>query len=185
MTPTDASAIRFKLACGSETGQTQSCYHLDTCAAIRRLLWSVLSWQERHRIVDQLAALGMSSYVYAPKEDVNHRSHGVPPGTANGALTLPISAPMLRAATFRCWPELRNWFDFHNEINEFKNLVQKSNQLVEAGADAIFLMFDDIEPDPENLPDLAARGPVPWRDCPTAGQRDRRAALSCATDLCR
>ncbi|MGB2069624.1 MAG: beta-N-acetylglucosaminidase domain-containing protein, partial [Candidatus Puniceispirillaceae bacterium] len=33
----------------------------------------ILSWQERHRIVDQLAALGMSSYVYAPKEDVNHR----------------------------------------------------------------------------------------------------------------
>ena len=33
----------------------------------------ILSWQDRHRIIDQLATLGMSSYLYAPKEDVSHR----------------------------------------------------------------------------------------------------------------
>ena len=31
------------------------------------------TWQERHRIIARLAALGMNAYFYAPKEDPCHR----------------------------------------------------------------------------------------------------------------
>ena len=37
---------------------------------------------------------------------------------------------------------------------EFKILVKKSNQLVDAGADGVVLMFDDIDPEPETLAGL-------------------------------
>jgi len=147
----------FKLACGSETGQTVimlSPRHMR--GYIEGYYGRILSWQERHRIVDQLAALGMSSYVYAPKEDVNHR---IAWRTAWDGEWCADFADFCAHAARRNIQVLAGIapgidFDFHNEINEFKNLVQKSNQLVEAGADAIVLMFDDIEPDPEKFAEL-------------------------------
>ena len=147
----------FKLACGSETGQTVimlSPRHMR--GYIEGYYGRILSWQERHRIIDQLAALGMSSYVYSPKEDVNHR---IAWRTAWDSEWCAGFADLCTHAA-RCNIQVLAGiapgidFDFHNEINELKNLVQKSNQLVEAGADAIVLMFDDIEPDPEKFAEL-------------------------------
>ena len=33
----------------------------------------LFGWQDRHRIIAKLAALGMNAYLYAPKEDPCHR----------------------------------------------------------------------------------------------------------------
>ncbi len=110
----------------------------------------ILSWQERHRIIDQLATLGMSSYLYAPKEDVSHRLQW---RTAWDAKWCAAFANFCAFATTRNIQVLAGIapgidFDFHNEINELKILVEKSYQLVDAGADGVVLMFDDIDPEP-------------------------------------
>lgn len=117
----------------------------------------ILSWPDRHRIIDQLAALGMSSYIYAPKEDASHRLHW---RTAWDSKWCSNFADFCTYASMHYVQVLAGIapgidFNFNNDIKDFKNLIKKSNQLVNAGANGIVLMFDDIEPDPEIFADLS------------------------------
>jgi protein O-GlcNAcase/histone acetyltransferase len=116
----------------------------------------ILSWQDRHRIIDQLATLGMSSYLYAPKEDVSHRLRWRTAWDAEWCAAFADFCAYAATCNIQVLAGIAPGidFDFHNEINEFKILVKKSNQLVDAGADGIVLMFDDIEPEPETFAGL-------------------------------
>ncbi|MFK7995004.1 MAG: beta-N-acetylglucosaminidase domain-containing protein [Granulosicoccus sp.] len=109
----------------------------------------LLSWSDRRQIVDALHRLGFTTYYYAPKEDPCHRlqwrtpyssswcdefrefcgyAHGVGIGVVAGV------APGLD-------------FDFSDlpDGSDFARLVAKSEVLLEAGADVISLLMDDID----------------------------------------
>ena len=117
----------------------------------------LLDWPERLRILDQLAALSMTHYFYAPKEDACHRlrwrqpyseswradfqrfcthaeNHdvtviaGIAPGLDFDFASLTQSATMSASA------------------NDFACLCQKARLLLEDGAPALALLMDDIDP---------------------------------------
>ncbi len=109
---------------------------------------NLLSWDERAEIVQQLHACRLSSYFYAPKEDVYHRFHWREP------------YPQLWRQQYSAWvanadalhvqviaglaPGLD--FDFSHLPTgaDFAALAQKAKQLLDDGAHAIALLMDDI-----------------------------------------
>ena len=108
----------------------------------------LFGWQDRHRIIAKLAALGMNAYLYAPKEDPCHRVNWRDPwpeewisgftamcaaAAAHGVMVFAGIAPGLD-------------YDSNSDGAEFDTLLAKAMSLQAAGAAAIVLMFDDIEP---------------------------------------
>ena len=118
----------------------------------------LLTWQDRRRIITRLAALGMNAYLYAPKEDPCHRVNWrnawpadwmseftamCDTAAAGGVMVLAGIAPGLD-------------YDPNRDTAEFETLLAKALSLQAAGAYAIVVMFDDIEPPSPTLdPTLA------------------------------
>jgi len=113
----------------------------------------LLSWQDRHAILDQLNQLEMNCYFYAPKEDPNHRLLWRQDWDENWCNAMSGFCEQAGAnkidVIVGIAPGLD--YDFFNEDKEFTILVEKSQQLEKAGVSAIVLMFDDIEPAPDHF----------------------------------
>ena len=113
----------------------------------------LLGWHDRRRIIARIAALGMNAYLYAPKEDLCHRVNWrqawsddwmdefaalCAAAAADGVMLMAGIAPGLD-------------YDTTNDGAEFNTLLAKARALQGAGAAAIVVMFDDIEPPPASL----------------------------------
>ena len=119
----------------------------------------LLGWPARDRLIARLADLGMNAYLYAPKEDPCHRLAWREPWSSEW---LDAFAAMCRMASTRgvmvfagIAPGLD--YDPDNDGTEFDRLLAKALSLQVAGADAIVLMFDDIEPPSPTLDPTLAR----------------------------
>ena len=113
----------------------------------------LLTWQDRDRIIERMAGLGLNAYLYAPKEDPCHRVDWRSPWPDEW---LHGFTAMCNAATTRgvmvfagIAPGLD--YDAQRDSAEFDMLMTKARALQTAGAAAIVLMFDDIEPPPPTL----------------------------------
>ncbi|MGB2301835.1 MAG: beta-N-acetylglucosaminidase domain-containing protein [Candidatus Puniceispirillaceae bacterium] len=107
----------------------------------------LLGFDDRLRLLDQLAKTGANSYFYAPKEDICHRlawrekyddswidSFSAFCAQSGNIDILAGIAPGLD-------------YDLHSAEAEYAALRAKAEQLLAAGADALVLMFDDISDD--------------------------------------
>ena len=108
----------------------------------------LFGWPDRHRIIARLAVFGMNAYLYAPKEDPCHRVNWRDPWPEqwiSGFTTMCAAAAAHGVMVFAgIAPGLDYDSDDHGA--EFDTLLAKAVSLQAAGAAAIVLMFDDIEP---------------------------------------
>ena len=109
----------------------------------------LLDWQERAGLIDHLGHLDFDSYLYAPKEDIYHRWQWRTPYPPEFLAHFREFAKHAKSAGIYLMAGIAPGldFDFTHPDNDKNALVAKAEQLVQAGADAIVLMFDDISDD--------------------------------------
>ena len=109
----------------------------------------LLGWQERAGLIDHLGYLDFDSYLYAPKEDIYHRWQWRTPYPPEFLTHFREFAKHAKSAGIYLLAGIAPGldFDFTHPDNDKNALVAKAEQLVQAGADAIVLMFDDISDD--------------------------------------
>jgi len=98
----------------------------------------LLSWDERHELVQCLSSLKLSTYCYAPKEDPLHRLHWRKPYsnqwlssfaqfcTFAGTRSVSVAAGIA--------PGLDYNFDPPDGSSDFDHLRCKANQIIDQGA---------------------------------------------------
>lgn len=111
----------------------------------------LFTWAERRKLVDTLASNGQNTYYYAPKEDALHRWQW---RTAYSDCWLGEFATFCSYATQQgvsvvagVAPGLD--FDFKDlpDGSDYQALSRKSRALLDAGADYLSLLLDDIDED--------------------------------------
>jgi hypothetical protein len=128
----------------------------------------LLSWDERHELVQSLTSLKLSTYCYAPKEDPLHRLHWREPYsrqwlssfaqfcTFAGTRSVSVAAGIA--------PGLDYNFDPPHASSDFNHLRCKADQLIVQGANDILILWDDIEEsylaDKKNVSEGAAHAAV-------------------------
>lgn len=105
-------------------------------------------WQDRRRIIDRLASLGMTTYLYAPKEDRFHRVEWRTPWPNDWLQAFSSLCDHARDQQIDIIAGIAPGLDYapHDEAQDFAHLSEKARVLEQAGAAGITLMFDDIEP---------------------------------------
>ncbi len=108
----------------------------------------LLSWDARHRLVAQLSQLGLSSYFYAPKEDIYHRLHWREPYPMDWRSEFATWASKAQAQSVQLIAGVAPGLDFNfahlPDGPDLSALVNKAQQLLNDGASAIALLMDDI-----------------------------------------
>lgn len=106
------------------------------------------SWNMRCDLIRQLSALGLTSYFYAPKEDIYHRLHWREPYPADWRVSFRSWTALAQTHSIQIIagvaPGLDFNFDHLHDGADFIALVDKAQQLLEDGASAIALLMDDI-----------------------------------------
>lgn len=111
----------------------------------------LLTWDDRRRIIDKLADLGMTDYFYAPKEDIHHRFQW---RLAYGDDWLAEFSDFTGYAqergitiTYGIAPGLDfNFANLDQKTGDYAILLEKSQRLIQHGAHEICLLMDDIDP---------------------------------------
>jgi beta-N-acetylglucosaminidase len=105
------------------------------------------SWQERHEIGTALAAAGMDTYVYAPKDDPLHRERWREPYPDD---------ELARFATFADTTSLRLGFTVSpglsidvDDAADRAALLTKFTRMIDVGVELVGVLFDDLEPSPD------------------------------------
>lgn len=108
----------------------------------------LFDWQDRQRIIDRMAALGMSTYVYAPKEDPFHRVEWRTAWPQDWLRAFADFCEHARDRQIDVIGGIAPGLDYArgDEDKDFVSLSEKTASLARAGAAGIALMFDDIEP---------------------------------------
>ena len=109
----------------------------------------LLSFEERHQLLSTLHDLSMDSYLYAPKEDVFHRFDWRRPYPKDWCANFASFCAVARSKHIRILAGIAPGLDFafYNNKDDKAKLRAKAEQLSEAGADGLVLMFDDISAD--------------------------------------
>ena len=109
----------------------------------------LLSFEERHQLLSTLHDLSMDSYLYAPKEDVFHRYDWRRPYPEDWCADFSSFCAVARSKHIRILAGIAPGLDFafDNDKDDKITLRAKAEQLSEAGADGLVLMFDDISAD--------------------------------------
>lgn len=104
------------------------------------------SWQERHEIGTALAAAGMDTYVYAPKDDPLHRERWREPYP---------DAEMSQFAEFADTTSLRLGFTVSpglsidvDDAADRHALREKFTRMIDVGVELVGVLFDDLDPQP-------------------------------------
>jgi len=122
--------------------------HIQCRGYIEGYYGRLLEWDDRHALVRQLNGCGMSSYFYAPKEDIYHRLHWRKPYPASWRDSFAIWCDQAKSESIHIIAGLAPGLDFNfNHIkhgDDFSALVTKAKQLLDDGASAIALLMDDI-----------------------------------------
>ena len=129
----------------------------------------LLSWDDRHRIINHMASIGMTDYFYAPKDDPCHRfqwrrdydqdwqDHFRQFTQDAKSLGISVSAGIAPGIDFdfsslhHASPQHESHHETYQEshqakTNDYAILVKKSRQLADLGATEIGLLLDDINP---------------------------------------
>ena len=108
----------------------------------------LLDWQGRKRIIDRLSGLGMTSYLYAPKEDPFHRVEWRTPWPDDWLQAFTALCDHATERNVDVIAGIAPGLDYapQDEKQDFAHLCAKAKSLAKAGAAGIVLMFDDIEP---------------------------------------
>lgn len=128
----------------------------------------LLTWQERRRIITGLATLGMNAYLYAPKEDPCHRVNWRNAWSDDWITEFTAMCDAAAACGVSVFAGIAPGLDYDPDRDsaEFDTLLAKALSLQAAGAHAIVVMFDDIEP------------PSPTLDPTLAGEIDLHAGIA-------
>ncbi len=148
------------------------------------------SWDERHRIVDFLAANGFDMYVYAPKDDPLHRARWREPLPQAELREFERLAGRCAEAGVDLVYGLSPIDLAHGDQAGVELLVSKSLQLRELGVDSFCLLFDDPPDDPPTGAaerTKAARWQASVANAMLAGVRSAAARgrfILCPTEYC-
>jgi len=108
----------------------------------------LLSWNVRNRLVRQLGQHGLSSYFYAPKEDIYHRLHWREPYPSDWRRDFAAWAGKAQSQSVQIIAGVAPGLDFNfshlPDGDDFLVLVNKAQQLLGDGATAVALLMDDI-----------------------------------------
>lgn len=112
----------------------------------------LLTWTDRHRILDRLAGKGMNAYLYAPKEDPFHRVAWRTAWPDEWRHDFTSFCKHANQNKIHVIGGIAPGLDYNSEddAGDFACLLAKARTLAEAGAAALALMFDDIEPTAED-----------------------------------
>jgi len=115
----------------------------------------LLDWRDRNRLLGGVAAAGMTSYFFAPKEDVRHRQFWRQPYEKAWQAEFTQFAATAAAKNIHLIAGVAPGLDFDfasldastDQKNDFTILVAKSRQFLANGASMIALLMDDIAAD--------------------------------------
>jgi hyaluronoglucosaminidase len=120
----------------------------------------LLNWDERKLIIHSLYKNKMNTYLYAPKEDMNHRLNWRKKYSIEWRKNFRNFTHFGERKKISIIAGIAPGLDFNfkilndNKINNYNNdfilLYKKAQQLLEDGADSIALMLDDIPNDFKN-----------------------------------
>jgi len=118
----------------------------------------IFDWRDRNRLLGGVAAAGMTSYFYAPKEDACHRQFWRQPYDKAWQAEFTQFAVTAAAKNIHLIAGIAPGLDFdfasldaaRNQKNDFTILVAKARQFLANGASRIALLMDDIAADFEN-----------------------------------
>lgn len=115
------------------------------------------AWQDRTRIIDRLSSLGMTAYLYAPKEDPFHRVDWRTPWPDDWLQGFKALCDHAHDQRIDIIAGIAPGLDYRprDDQQDFDHLCKKAKSLAKAGAAGITLMFDDIDPVSED-PDAVA-----------------------------
>ena len=151
--------------------QNQTALPLNLRGYIEGYYGRLLDWDDRARIIEQIATLGMNAYFYAPKEDRCHRFDWRRPWDADWIAAFSRFCEKAHRHNVCLLGGIAPGLDYdaHDDAAEFARLLTKAQQLRDTGAHAVVLMFDDIdEPSdggygPDGLPDHALHADIASR----------------------
>ncbi len=112
----------------------------------------LLSWEDRERIIKCLRKNNMNTYLYAPKEDINHRLYWRKKYNKKWRENFRKFTNLCKKNKINIIAGIAPGLDFNfNQLNEKKNqksdfefLLNKAMQLLDDGATSIALLLDDI-----------------------------------------
>jgi len=115
----------------------------------------LLDWRDRNRLLGGVAAAGMTSYFFAPKEDVRHRQFWRQPYEKAWQAEFTQFAATAAAKNIHLIAGVAPGLDFDfasldastDQKNDFTILVAKARQFLANGASMIALLMDDIAAD--------------------------------------
>ncbi|MDB2498703.1 protein O-GlcNAcase [Alphaproteobacteria bacterium] len=115
----------------------------------------IFDWRDRNRLLSGVAAAGMTSYFYAPKEDACHRQFWRQPYDKAWQAEFTQFAVTAAAKNIHLIAGIAPGLDFdfasldaaRNQKNDFTILVAKTRQFLANGASMIALLMDDIAAD--------------------------------------
>lgn len=111
----------------------------------------VLSWRQRQGIIDTLSALGMNTYLYAPKEDPYHRIRWRESFPEQWCTRLKAMARHGEEKGVAVIPAIAPGLSLHyNQQQDVELLIGKYMQLFDLGMKKVALLMDDI---PLELPE--------------------------------
>ena len=115
----------------------------------------LLNWNDRCKIIEKLKSNGMSTYLYAPKEDIYHRLRWreLYPQIIINSFTSFIEFSKIKKVKVVVGIAPGLDFDYgdpnkeliNKNISDLKSLEKKCLQIISFGVNNIALMFDDID----------------------------------------
>lgn len=109
----------------------------------------LFTFQERIELLETLSILGCKNYLYAPKEDVCHRFKWRKPYDADWRAEFSQFCAEAKDKQIFIWAGIAPGldFDFAEPSTDTQHLCAKAHQVLDAGADGLVVMFDDISDD--------------------------------------
>ena len=110
---------------------------------------NLLSFEDRQRLLVCLQDLSMDSYLYAPKDDKLHRFDWRQLYPDDWCAEFAIFCTSAKQNQIKVLAGIAPGLDFNfaSGQSDFAALQAKASQLITAGADALVMMFDDINED--------------------------------------
>lgn len=110
----------------------------------------LLDWSARVQLLESLSRQQMNTYLYAPKSDPRHRQYWRQLYDQRWIRHFTDFCVQASVLDVSVWAGVAPGLDFNyadvGHGPDFTALVNKCNQLVDAGAGSIVLLLDDIEP---------------------------------------
>jgi protein O-GlcNAcase/histone acetyltransferase len=104
------------------------------------------STAQRHRLFNWMQRWGLNTYLYAPKDDLKHRTRWRELYEENEAAELKDLINQCHAWKIRFIYAIAPGLDFNNaDPQEISTLVQKTCQVLDLGCREFSLMYDDLE----------------------------------------